>query len=120
MDPRILENMGVRRGRQPMLLVDNAGTARLTENPKHHRRTKHIRRRYHFVRKAVQPGGIEVTWIKGQENPADMLTKVVSVYRIEELAGKIRLMDTELDGSIRNNPATSSDGTRGSVLLAGR
>jgi hypothetical protein len=115
---RILEDMGVRGGRTPMLLVDNAGAARLAENPEHHRRTKHIRRRHHFVREAVQAGEIEVTWVKGQENPADMLSKVVSVYRIEELAGKIGVMDAELEGSVGNNPATSSDGTRGSVVLA--
>jgi hypothetical protein len=39
-----------------------------------------------------------------------MLTKVVSVYRIEKLAGKIGVMKAKLEGGDGNNLAASSDG----------
>ena len=39
---------------------------------------KHINVRFHFVREILDEGDIELLKIHMKENPADMLTKVVS------------------------------------------
>jgi len=44
----------------------------------YHARTKHIDVRFHFAREILDDGDIELLKIHIKENPADMLTKVVS------------------------------------------
>jgi len=50
----------------------------LSKKQVYHARTKHIDVRFHFVRKILDEGNIELLKIHTKENPADMLTKVVS------------------------------------------
>ena len=38
-------------------------------------RTKHIDVKYHYIREVVERGDIEVYYIDGNDNPADMFTK---------------------------------------------
>ena len=38
-------------------------------------------RRYHFVRKIIEEGGVLVQKIKTDDNPADMLIKVVTTIK---------------------------------------
>lgn len=59
----------------PTLYIDSEGARKLANNPSIHRRTKHINRRYHFLRERVEQGEIILKWISGKENQADMLTK---------------------------------------------
>ena len=47
------------------------------KNPVYHSKTNHIRRRYHFTRKAVEDGDMCLEKIEGAKNPADMLTNVL-------------------------------------------
>ena len=73
-------------------------------NPDFHKRTKHIRRRHHFVRECAEEGDLTVHWIPGDENPADMLTKPVTGARLQELR--------ELAGmTMTKNDAKSDDAT---------
>ena len=44
----------------------------------YHARTKHIDVRFYFVREILDKGDIELLKIHTKENPANMLTKVVS------------------------------------------
>ena len=71
--------------RTPRIWTDNKGASTLTENPNFHRRTKHIWRRHHFIRECVGDESVIVGWVPGSENPADVLTKVVTGTRIDEL-----------------------------------
>jgi hypothetical protein len=43
-----------------LLKVDNKAAIDLIKNPVHHRRSKHIRIRYHFIRECAAEGRIEV------------------------------------------------------------
>ncbi|KRZ58652.1 Copia protein [Trichinella nativa] len=63
------------------LFSDNQGAAFLTENPKHHRRTKHIDIGYHFIRTEQEQGVVSVEYILSDKQPADMLTKALSSPR---------------------------------------
>ena len=52
------------------------------KNPVYHSKTKHIRRRYHFTRRAVEDGDMCLEKIEGAKNLADMLTKCVDVEKL--------------------------------------
>lgn len=62
----------------PELLIDSEGARKLAHNPIHHRRTKHIDRRYHFIREKLEKREMELTWIPGTKNLADMFTKTLT------------------------------------------
>ena len=49
----------------------------------YHERTKHIDVRYHFLREIVTEGVIQILKIATTENPADMMTKPVAVYKFK-------------------------------------
>ena len=81
----------------PRVWTDNHGASTLAYNPDFHKRTKHIRRRHHFVRECAEEGDITVHWIPGDENPADMLTKPLTGKRLSSLktlAGMRTIMAT--------------------------
>jgi hypothetical protein len=60
-----------------IILADNQSAIKLSKNPQHHNRTKHIDVRYHFIRKTCQDGLIELAYIPTTEMVADILTKAL-------------------------------------------
>jgi hypothetical protein len=60
-----------------IILADNQGAIKLSKNPQHHNRTKHIDVKYHFIRKSCQDGLIELAYIPTTEMVADILTKAL-------------------------------------------
>ena len=59
------------------------------KNPVYHSNTKHIRKRYHFTRRAEEDGDMCLEKIEDAKNPADMLMECVDV-------GKLRLCKTSV------------------------
>jgi hypothetical protein len=57
------------------VLCDNQSAIKLSENELHHKRTKHIDIRYHFVRQNIKEKNIKVKWIQTENQLADILTK---------------------------------------------
>ena len=76
-----LEELG-KKQREKILYSDIQSAIQLVKNPFYHSKTKHIRRRYHFTRRAVEDGDMCLEKIKGAKNPADMLTKCVDVRKL--------------------------------------
>ena len=70
----LFEELGYQLGPIP-ICGDNQGAIFTASNPVQNRRTKHIEVRYHFIRDLITQGKIEVFYIEGSENPADMFTK---------------------------------------------
>jgi len=58
-----------------MILVDNQGAISLVQNPRFHRRTKHIELKYHYVREIYQSHLIDIGYVSTQAMTADLLTK---------------------------------------------
>ena len=83
-----LEELGKKQS-EKILYSDSQSAIQLVKNPVYHSKTKHIRRRYHFTRRAVEDGDMCLEKIEGAKNPADMLTKCVDV-------GKLRLCKTSV------------------------
>ena len=67
---------------EKILYSDSQSAIQLVKNPVYHSKTKHIKRRYYFTRRAVEDGDLCLEKIEGAKNPADMLTKCVDVGKL--------------------------------------
>jgi hypothetical protein len=61
------------------LFEDNAGAIHIAKSPKMRPRTRHINQKYHHFREWVKSGLIDILAIDTEEQPADLLTKPLSV-----------------------------------------
>ena len=69
---------------------DSQSAIDLSKNSMYHSRSKHIEVRYHLLRRVVEQQSFELEKIHTEENPTDLLTKVVSREKLKlcaELAG---------------------------------
>ena len=64
---------------EKILYSDSQSVIQLVKNSVYYSKTKHIRRRYHFARRAVEDGDMCLEKIEGAKNPADMVTKCLDV-----------------------------------------
>lgn len=78
-------------GIQPRLLMDNQAAIRLSNNPEHYKRTKHIAVKYHYIRELVMEKKIVLEYIDTLNQVADMFTKSLGSVRVKELSCKIGL-----------------------------
>ncbi|KAG8381639.1 hypothetical protein BUALT_Bualt06G0142500 [Buddleja alternifolia] len=69
----------VREGLTPITLhCDNSGAVANSKEPRSHKRSKHIERKYHIIREYVDRGEIVVTKIASTNNLADPFTKTLA------------------------------------------
>jgi len=59
----------------PVLHGDNMGSLFWASNPMTEKRSKHINIRYHYICDVIKQEKIDLAFIKGSKNPADILTK---------------------------------------------
>jgi len=59
------------------LMCDNTAAIQFAKDPKFHRKTKHIKRRYHFVRDAIKEKEVALKYISTSKMLADPLTKPI-------------------------------------------
>ena len=77
--------------------VDNKSAIALTRNPVFHGRSKHIHRRFNFIREFVENEQVEVKHVLGNEQRADILTKSFGRIKFKELRSLIGVRDTSED-----------------------
>ena len=87
----LLEDLGVVQSRIN-LFCDSQSAIHLAKNQVYHSRTKHIDVRYHFVREIFEEGKILLQKIATTENPADMMTKVVTVIKFNHCLNLINIL----------------------------
>lgn len=75
------------------IMIDNKSAIALTKNPVFHGRSKHIHRRYHFIRECVDNELIEVHHIAGTMQRADILTKALGRSKFKEMRELIGVED---------------------------
>lgn len=68
---------------------DNKSAIALTKNHVFHGRSKHIHRRFHFIRECVESEQIEVKHIPRTEQKADILTKSLGKLKFKEMRSLI-------------------------------
>ncbi|GJY43482.1 retrotransposon protein, putative, ty1-copia subclass [Tanacetum coccineum] len=78
---------------------DNKSAFALTKEPKDHGKSKHIERKYHFVRSKVEEGHVIVKHIRSNDILADPFTKALAKSRYDEHA---RSIDCQIRHSIEN------------------
>ncbi|GKE71905.1 hypothetical protein Tco_1529977 [Tanacetum coccineum] len=76
-----------------VLFCDNQSDIHLVKNPVFHGRMKHIKIRYHYIRELVSEGTLSLKKILGAKNPADMLSKVVTIEKLKLCAALTDLRD---------------------------
>ena len=57
------------------LFCDNTGAIALAKEPRFHRKTRHIKRRFNSIRENVQNGDVDICKVHTDLNVADLLTK---------------------------------------------
>ncbi|GAB2220383.1 hypothetical protein Drorol1_Dr00008032, partial [Drosera rotundifolia] len=89
---RFLQELGIS---QPEYQVhcDSQSALDLSKNAIYHSRTKHIDVRYHWIREVMEQQQLTLVKISTKENPADMLTKIVTRDKLK-LCADIAGMDT--------------------------
>ena len=73
----LLEDLGIAQ-ETIQVYCDSMSAIYLAKNQVYHARTKHIDVRFHFVHDVLDDGDVILEKVHTNDNPADMLTKVVS------------------------------------------
>ena len=65
------------------LYCDNSGTIAQAKEPRSHKKSKHILRRYHLIREIIDRGDVKICKVHTDLNIADPLTKPLSQQKHE-------------------------------------
>ena len=65
-----------------ILYIDSQSSINVAKNSAFHSRTKHIHLKYHFIRSILEDGELKLENIHTSQNPADMITKVVTTHKL--------------------------------------
>ena len=79
------------------VMVVNQSAITLSKNPVHHNCTKHIDTRYHFIRECVEDKKIEITFIRTEDQLADIFTKALGRLKFKEMRGRIGICNTPIE-----------------------
>ena len=74
------------------IYADNQGAIFNASNPTQERRTKHIDVRYHKIREFVEDKVVELFFVEGSQNPADIFTKPLGRVLFEKFREELGLV----------------------------
>ena len=95
----LLSEITDQQSEKVLICIDNQSVIPLTRNPGFHGRSKHIHRSYHFIRECVENGQIEIEYVQGDKQKADILTKTLGRIRFKEMREYIGVKENfELKG----------------------
>ena len=80
--------------REFLLHCDNKSAIHLAKNSAYHSQTKHIQRRYHWLREKVDDGEFTLMKSHTDDNGSDMLTKNLPMDRLRVCRQRTRLVDS--------------------------
>ena len=75
-----------------ILHSDSQSATFFAKNLAFHSKSKHIQTKYHFIRYLVEDKLVMLEKICGSKNPADMLTKGVTIEKLKLCAASIGLL----------------------------
>jgi cell pole-organizing protein PopZ len=81
----VLDDFGEMQAEATPLFCDNMSAISMAKNPVFHQRTRHINRKYHFIREALQEGVINMKFCRSEEQLADIFTKALPKDRFKQL-----------------------------------
>nr|GEU69838.1 ribonuclease H-like domain, reverse transcriptase, RNA-dependent DNA polymerase [Tanacetum cinerariifolium] len=74
---RLLSKLTHSKEEKVTIMVDNKSAIALMKNPVFHGRSKNIDTKYHFIRECVEREDIQVEFVSGEYQKADILTKAL-------------------------------------------
>ena len=78
---------------QIIIKIDNKSAIAVTKNPVFHGKSKHIHKRYHFIRECIEMELVDVEHVPGVEQKADILTKALAKIKFAEMRSLIGVQD---------------------------
>ena len=75
-----------------ILHSDNQSAIFLAKNLAFHSKSKHIQTKYHFIRYLLEDKLVILEKICGSKNPANMLTKGVTIEKLKLCAASVGLL----------------------------
>eukprot|EP00961_Rhodomonas_salina_P050151 673671-Rhodomonas_salina.2 len=81
--------------RRTLLYIDNEAAVALSDNPVHRNRSKHIERRWHFLRQCAAEGFILCTKIPSAQNITDIFTKSLGEEKFRVLRHAMGVQDRQ-------------------------
>ncbi|KAI5329168.1 hypothetical protein L3X38_028565 [Prunus dulcis] len=97
----ILEDFGEEQVEGTPILCDNTSAIAMAKNPVFHQKSRHISRKFHFIREAIQAKEIELIYCKSEDQIADILTKALSKDRFVYLRNLLGVKTVKgLEGSV--------------------
>ncbi|KAI5334710.1 hypothetical protein L3X38_024843 [Prunus dulcis] len=98
----VLEDFGEEQTTATTVFCDNTSAIAMAKNPVFHQRSKHIKRKFHFIRDAIQEDVIELLYCKGEEQIADIFTKALPKDRFDYLRRMLGVKSANtLEGSVK-------------------
>ncbi|MCO5546971.1 hypothetical protein L7F22_000410 [Adiantum nelumboides] len=95
----LLGDLGIQVQRSVVIYCDNLSSIQLEQNPVFHGRTKHIEVHYHFIKERVLDGSINLTFVRIDEQVADIFTKAFGAEKLRRF--RVMLGVRELELSLR-------------------
>jgi hypothetical protein len=93
----LLQELGYPQDSPFPLRMDNESTIKVTKNPEHHGRMKHIDTKYYWIRDQVELGKLKIEWVSSKDNCADILTKALPRDLHQQQCSLLGLRKLELD-----------------------
>jgi len=87
---QLLEELGYSQ-KTTTIQQDNTGCIQLSENNKHHQRTKHIDIRHHFIKDLVLNDVLKLVFCNSENMVADLFTKSLPRTTFEKLCAKLNV-----------------------------
>ena len=90
----------------PIIWCNNVSAIALSANPVFHYRTKHLEVDYHFTREKALHKQLQIGFVSGRDNFADIFTKSLSVLLFHVIHSKL-LVDSSpisLRGDVEHSP----------------
>lgn len=79
---------------EPMVLhCDNKSAISIAHNPVQHDRTKHVEIDRHFIKEKLEEGTVRISFVRSENQLADVLTKGIHCSRFMDLTSKLGLID---------------------------
>ena len=81
----LLADLGIQVQVPVVIHCENLSSIQLVRNPMFHARKKHIEVHYHLIKERVLDGNIDLTYVRTDEQVADIFTKDLGAEKLRKL-----------------------------------